>query len=63
VAPWVAFEMSIAILPVLVIPFWIPIFARQEEPVSSRARRLTLASAVVGLFTVTVLVGVLLYVA
>ena len=56
---WVDFEMPIAILPALMIPFWIPLFARQEEPVSPRTRRFMLASIVVG--AAVFAVGVLIY--
>ena len=57
-ATWVAFDMPIAILPALMVPFWIPIFERHKEPVSHRARRFMLGSVVVGVLLVLVLAGI-----
>jgi hypothetical protein len=42
------FEFPIAIVPALLVPFWIPVFA-QEEPVSPPARRLMLVLLAGGL--------------
>jgi len=57
---WFAFEMPIAILPALMIPLWIPLFARQEGPISPGTRRFMLASVWLGALILAV--GILIYV-
>ena len=57
-ALWMAFDMPIAILPALMIPFWIPVFSRQKEPVSPGSRRFMLASIAVGTLLFLVLAGI-----
>ncbi|MAG37305.1 MAG: hypothetical protein CL878_13810 [Dehalococcoidia bacterium] len=63
VALWWAYDMSIAILPAVVMPFWIALFVRQEEPVSPRARRFMLVSVGVGVLMLLVGITIYLYVA
>jgi hypothetical protein len=58
VASWATWDMPIALVPALMIPFWIPIFDRREVPVTPRARRFMLASVVVGILMLLVLLGI-----
>ncbi len=58
VAAWLAYDGSIAILPALMILFWIPVFSRQKEPVSPGSRRFMLASIAVGTLLFLVLAGI-----
>ena len=58
VMAWVAYDMPIALVPALIIPFWVPIFNRREAPVSPCNRRFMLASVAVGILMVFVLAGV-----
>ena len=55
---WAAYDGPIAMLPALIVPFWIPIFTRQQESVSPGSRRFMLASFVVGALLFLVLAGI-----
>ncbi len=57
-ALWLIYEMSIALLPALMIPFWIPVFVHEEKPVSPSAQRWMLVTVGVGMLTLLVLAGV-----
>ncbi len=38
-ALWFSYDLPIGIFPALLVPLWIPIFTRQEEPVCPNASR------------------------
>ena len=47
-------DLPVAIVPALIVPFWIPIFARHQAPPSPQARRLMLASVALGILSFAV---------
>lgn len=63
VALWLVYDLPIAIVYVLIVPIWLSLFVRQEQPVSPRARGFMVAALVVGLVLVLVLGALYLYVA
>jgi hypothetical protein len=59
VALWATFDMPFAILPALVVPFWIPMFATQSEPLPSRFKLWLWVALGVGVLSL--LVGVMVF--
>lgn len=58
VVTWLAMDGSFAILPAVMMPFWIPVFTRQKEPASPGSRRFMLVSILVGILLLALLAGV-----
>ena len=56
---WFRFEMPIAILPALLTPVWITLFAsKQEAPVSTSDKRLMFLALAIGVLVLVMIVGV-----
>lgn len=58
---WFSFELSIAILPAVLVPLWIPIFALgQGEPISFHRRTRMYLALAIGVLTL--LIGIRVFV-
>ena len=56
---WFRFEMPIAILPALLTPVWITLFAsKQGAPVSASGKRLMFFALAIGVLALLIIVGV-----